>query len=307
MNETINLRSSLKKAKKKSFRYNKVKKSKKMHTFYTGLSLEVFEWLLSNMKTIAKRFCKKLNYADHLLIMIMKLRLGLKNKDLAYRFDITFGTVSRIFRTWIKALSKLMSEIIIIWPEKPALRQHLPKCFRKCYRKCVCIIDCTEIFIERPLNLNACAQTWSNYKHHNTIKYLIACTPTGAVSFVSDGWGGRVSDKEITIKSGFLELIETGDQILADRGFTVEQEVATKGGILEIPSFTKGKSQLSAGEVDVSRQIANVRIHIERVIGRLRKFNILNTLIPISQVDLLDDVVVSVAGLVNLCQKIVGS
>ena len=93
----------------------------------------------------------------------------------------------------------------------------------------------------------------------------------------------RVSDKKIIIKSRFLELIETGGQVLADSRFTVEQEIATKGGILEIPSFTKGKSQLSQKEVDASKHIANVRIPIERVIGRLRKFNILNSIIPISQ------------------------
>lgn len=44
---------------------------------------------------------------------------------------------------------------------------------------------------------------------------------------LSNGWGGRVSDKEITIKSGFFSWIENGDQILADRGFTVAEEVAT--------------------------------------------------------------------------------
>ena len=38
---------------------------------------------------------------------------------------------------------------------------------------CVVIIDCFEIFIERPMNLKARAQTWSNYmyKHHNTVKF----------------------------------------------------------------------------------------------------------------------------------------
>ena len=35
---------------------------------------------------------------------------------------------------------------------------------------------------------------------------------------------------------------------------------------LEIPAFTKGKSQLSQLEVDKSQQISNVRIHVERVI-----------------------------------------
>ena len=37
-----------------------------------------------------------------------------------------------------------------------------------------------------------------------------------------------------------------------------------------IPAFTRGKSQLSAKEVEVSRKIASVRIHIERVIGLLK-------------------------------------
>ena len=126
------------------------------------------------------------------------------------------------------------------------LRKNLPKSFLKNYRRCVCIIDCTEIFIERPLGLNARAQTWSNYKNHSTIKYLVAFSPTGAITFLSHGWGGRVSNKEITIKSGFPSLIEHGDQILTDRGFTAGEEVASVGGILEITSFTKGKQQLSA-------------------------------------------------------------
>ena len=40
---------------------------------------------------------------------------------------------------------------------------------------------------------------------------------------------------------------------------------------LHIPAFTKGKSQLSAMEVTETRTIANVRIHVERVIGNVRQ------------------------------------
>ena len=148
---------------------------------------------------------------------------------------------------------------------KSMLYENIYHLFKKSYSKCVCIIDCVEIFIERPFNLNVRAKTWSYYKNHNTIKYLVGCAPSGAVNYLSDGWGGRVSDKEITNRCGFLDLIENGDQVLADRGFTVGEEVACKGSVLIIPSFTKGKSQSSAKDVDKSRQIANVRIHIERV------------------------------------------
>ena len=55
-----------------------------------------------------------------------------------------------------------------------------------------------------------------------------------------------------------------GDQILADRGFTLEQDFALDSGSeLIIPAFTKGKKQLPAKEINEStRKIASVRIHI---------------------------------------------
>ena len=52
------------------------------------------------------------------------------------------------------------------------------------------IIDCFEVFIERPSNLLARAQTYSNYKSHNTVKVLIGITPQGTISFVSEAWVG---------------------------------------------------------------------------------------------------------------------
>ena len=177
-----------------------------------------------------------------------------------------------------------------------ALRKNLPKVFKGKFSKCVAIIDCTEIFIDTPFELNTRARTWSNYKITNTIKYFVSFTPTGAVNFLSNGWGGRVSDKEITRKCGILDYIEYGDQILAERVFTVSEEIGYHGGILVIPSFTKGKKQLPKNEVEWDRYIARVRIHIELVIGRMRKFNLINTRIPLTQVNLF---------LVNINKKIV--
>ncbi|KAK1883948.1 52 kDa repressor of the inhibitor of the protein kinase [Dissostichus eleginoides] len=157
----------------------------------------------------------------------------------------------------------------------------------------------------RPSNLTSRAQTWSNYKHNNTIKYLIGITPAGAISFLSPGWGGRVSDKQITKESGFLKLLEPRDEVLADRGFLIRDELAAYGATLRIPHFTKGKKQLSAQEVDTSRQLSRVRIHVERVIGRWKNFKILQTVIPLSQVDILDDVVIVCGALTNLCKSVV--
>ncbi|XP_057297659.1 uncharacterized protein LOC130628692 [Hydractinia symbiolongicarpus] len=283
--------------------YKHLKSHKNYFYFYTGLDQARFNWVFAIIKNKMKRISRILTPKDHLVVVLVKLKLGLYNKDIAFRFGITCKMVTKIYRSLLKVLSKSLL-FLIVWPEKEAIRKHMPKCFKK-YLSCRCIIDCTEIFIQRPLNLNARAQTWSNYKNTNTIKYLVACSPTGSVSFLSEGWGGRVSDKEITIKSGFLDLVENGDLVLADRGFLIEQELATRGVVLKIPEFTRGKEQMSAMDVDRSRKIANVRIHIERVIGRLRKFEILNTTIPITQVDLLDDVFIVICALVNLNKGII--
>lgn len=153
--------------------------------------------------------------------------------------------------------------------------------------------------------MKARAETWSNYNHQNTIKYLIGITPAGSISFLSDGWGGRASDKLITLDSNFLNKLDHGDVILADRGFLIREELASVGATLKIPSFTKGKWQLSGSCGDTSRQLSRVHIHVERVIGQLKNFQILNSVIPISQVDMLDHIVTICAGLTNLKRSVV--
>ena len=69
------------------------------------------------------------------------------------------------------------------------------------------------------------AVTWSTYKHHNTVKYLISITPQGTVSFISKGYGGRVSDKYITENCGYLKKLFPGDVVLVDHGFNIEDSV----------------------------------------------------------------------------------
>ena len=90
--------------------------------------------------------------------------------------------------------------------------------------------------------MNACAQTYSNYKSANTIKYLIGITPSRGISFLSAGWGGKELDKLITINSGFLDMLSPGDCVLADQGFLIDEELTTVGAVLRITTFTKGKS-----------------------------------------------------------------
>ena len=212
---------------------------------------------------------------DQCLLTLMKLRLNVGDKDLAYRFRISQASVSRYISKWLDILSSKLS-FLIHWPERQELLKTMPSDFRKHFKKCVIIIDCFEVFIERPTSLLARAQTFSNYKKHNTVKFLIGISPQGTISFISKAWGGRVSDVHLTENCGILHKLLPGDMILADRGFTIQEAAGLFCAEVKIPPFTKGKKQLSKVEVDTARQLAQVRIHIERVIGLVRqKYTIL--------------------------------
>ena len=78
------------------------------------------------------------------------------------------------------------------------------------------IIDCPEIFIEKPNSFRSQSVTYSTYKSHNISKGLVGISPSGAVTFVSDLYAGRSSDQQITLDCGILSLVESGDSIMAD-------------------------------------------------------------------------------------------
>ena len=86
-------------------------------------------------------------------------------------------------------------------------------------------LHCLEVFINRPTNLLARAQTWLSYKHHNTVKVLIVITPQSTISYVSQGWEGQTSDKFLTVNCGILNKLLPGGLVLADRGFTIASSV----------------------------------------------------------------------------------
>ena len=94
-----------------------------------------------------------------------------------------------------------------------------------------------------------------------------------------------MSDKEISQKCGFLDKMRYGNKIMVDRGFNISEDlhVALCGGRLWTPAFTREKSQLSESEVEMTRQLARVRIYVERVICQMRKkFKILQNTLPVS-------------------------
>ena len=56
---------------------------------------------------------RSLSLPQEMLLTLMKLKLGLINEDLAFRFMVSVGTVSSVFITWVKLMSKELLVLII--------------------------------------------------------------------------------------------------------------------------------------------------------------------------------------------------
>ena len=115
---------------------------------------------------------------------------------------------------------------MIKWPEREQLSETTPLSFRRLFTtNSAVIVVCFEVYSQCPTNLKARAQTWSSYKHHNTVKFLIRISPQGVISFISKAWGGRASDKYITENCSLLQYLLPGDIILAYCGFDIGDSV----------------------------------------------------------------------------------
>ena len=87
---------------------------------------------------------------------------------------------------------------------------------------------------------------------------------------------GSISDVELTRSSGFLNKLQDkpGISIMADRGFTIRDILKELNIELNIPPFMQGR-QLPQEEIQEGRKKASLRIDVERVIRRIKTFNII--------------------------------
>jgi hypothetical protein len=103
--------------------------------------------------------------------------------------------------------------------------------------------------------------------------FIAGITPWGYISFVSKAYGGRASDTYITTNSGILNLLEPGDEVLADKGFPT---LKCDNVVTVIPPRGRRGQQYSEEDKVNCRKIASVRIHVERSIQRLKLYKILS-------------------------------
>ena len=114
--------------------------------------------------------------------------------------------------------------------------------------------------------------------------------------FLSDCFSGRTSDQYIDgqirsifrwsttssiYDSGFYKLLHPGDEVMADRGFQIKEDLLYYCSLNVLPEGTV-KSQMTAAEWEKTKSVANLRIHVERASNRIDEFKILKNVSPIN-------------------------
>ena len=205
---------------------------------------------------------RSLTLFEEFVLTLMRLRLGLFQKDLAHRFNVSETTVSVVFNTWVRFL-RIELEPLICLPRREVLQQHMPRIFKELYPKTVLIIDAVEIRAESPSSLDMQSVCYSSYKGTTTMKGLVGLSPIGALGFLSELYTGSISDKDLTKMSNVIDYLHHGDDVMADKGFNIQDDFAAKGVTVNIPSFLKGKTQFSKKEMAHNKNIASLRIQRE--------------------------------------------
>ncbi|XP_054709045.1 uncharacterized protein LOC129218746 [Uloborus diversus] len=246
----------------------------------TSFSRERF-FMLFSFLNIQKDLEKNSSLSPvHLFFLfLVKLRTGITNEFLSILFNISDSTVSRYFNFVVGVLHTKLGTLKI-FPDKAMVHDSMPRNFLKENSECRIIIDCTEFPIQKPNSPSEQQMTFSHYKNKNTLKGLIGIMPSGAISFISDLYCGSISDKEIFLKSGLLNLLEQGDVVMADKGFLIEKELLKKGCHLKQPIFLKDKIQFEANEMVDNCKLSNKRVTVERAISRIKQYKYFEGSIP---------------------------
>ena len=135
------------------------------------------------------------------------------------------------------------------------------------------------------MTLDCQAATWSDYKHHNTIKVLVGISLSSFITFLSSCYGGWASDKFITKDSRFYDLLERDDVVMADCGFQIQEDLLLHFCNLQVPQ---------------TKEIANLRIDFERANNGIKNYRILKGILSITMMQHVDEIVLVCAALCNI-------
>ena len=240
---------------------------------------------------------------EKVILTFMKLKQNISYAFLALLFkSYTAKHCRTIFLEMLVILGKVL-KVAVPWLEKEPILQSMPTCFEQ-FKDVRVVVDCTEIYIQTPKKTCCQLITYSQYKNGNTCKVMTGVTPSGNVSFISKYYGGRATDNQIFLQSGLLNLVQSGESIMLDKGFRIEEACARRGVKIVRPPFLQEKRKFTMEEARLTAAIASARVHVERCNQRIKAFKITGDTMSARLIPYVDDIFNIICGVVNLSSPI---
>ncbi|KAK8774260.1 hypothetical protein V5799_011206 [Amblyomma americanum] len=242
----------------------------------------------------------ELSKADRLALFLMKLKTGLTYSALGALFGIHRTTAARCFLSVLNTLY-VKTQDWIQWYQDSEVLATTPDYFKVHYPECEVVVDCEEVRVERPAPVEI-RNLYSNSKGTFSAKFLFGIAPNGALMFLKAYEGGTI-DGSTGTNMHVASMLETGYIVAEPSGHSARADFAQTSAILIRAPAPNGESS-NDEEVPEIISVASVRNHVERMILRLKVFNILN-LQPTSDLhDHIEQIVHVICILTNLQSSI---
>jgi hypothetical protein len=262
-------------------------------------------WVEGNDPKKAKRETSKMSLKNQIFLTLVVLRTGMTMKIAAIVQGVGETTMRKYFTRSIDILRHALADEVINWNQKH-VREMCPEAWKEALGTDAIryVLDSTNIDVQVPGNLQAQRELYSSYYSTTCVKINASVSPTGFCNYISRACVGSISDDNITRNDFFSKkgtgFFEPGDKIMADKGYVLRAECAAL--LMELimpPRKRRNVWYFSLAHLALTKLIANKRIHVERLMRRLKLWRILGKNWPLSELDIIDDVIFVIARLAN--------
>jgi len=269
---------------------------------YTNVTYSTFNYLLKLVLELHGEDDSKYPMTKKIFLVLSKLSINRSYKYLSDLVGFQRRMCGAFFANTVHLLAVTLKNSVT-WPSKEEITFNMPTCFEKCTDTRV--ILCFQV----PLTCSDCSEypirLYVPSKFNQSIKILVGFAPSGLVTFVSEVYDGRATDKEIIEDCDLLPKLEPHvDAIMVDQGFAIHDTCLNKGIKVYTSPFVLKKQRLTDTNDKSSLESTGAWAHVKNVIDRFRAFKVLQSKISGSVVPYLDDVLIVIAGLVNLSPPI---
>jgi DDE superfamily endonuclease len=214
-------------------------------------------------------------------LTVWKIRM---NEDWDIMGELFGYSGDKVCKVFMNTLPKLVPHLNawIHWAASDNVRYEVPEVFKKCN------LDDVQAIL------------WC--LHVADTKYLVSYNPSGAVTYISEGYPGKTSGNELVASSGYIYTIPENCKIMVSEN--LEQLECLTGlkncTVVRVPDIPPRTPNPTKEHLDTARNIVRLRVHVNQMVIRIQHFRLCVSETEGLPVEIMNSVMVIAAGLSNL-------